>query len=106
MPDDDPLLALISPLAGAVLAVILSILVSATVAGRVADDYATGALIYTACVLWVIAGAVIVFVLAHKGETRRLSAGRVLLWTASIWLWPAFAWRAWRRRARPDADSG
>lgn len=100
--DDDPLLKLISPLAGVVLAVLISVMVSATVAGQIGDDYATRAWIYTVAVLWVLAGAVVVFMLTHRGETKTLSLGRVLLWTASIWLWPVFALRAVQRRRAPD----
>lgn len=96
--NDDPLLKFISPLAGVVLAVVLSVMVSATVAGQIGDDYATRAWIYTIAVLWVLVGAVVVFMLTHRGETKVLSVGRVLLWTASIWLWPVFALRALRRR--------
>jgi hypothetical protein len=97
--DEDPLLKLISPLAGVVLAVVLSVMLAATVAGNIGGDYATRAWIYTMAVLWVLAGAVVVFMLAHRGETRTLSVGRVLLWTASIWLWPVFALRAYQKRA-------
>jgi len=100
--DDDPLLKFISPLAGVVLAVVLSVMVSATVAGQIGDDYATRAWIYTIAVLWVLVGAVVMFMLAHRGETKILSVGRVLLWTASIWLWPVFALRAWQRRSASD----
>lgn len=96
--NDDPLLKFISPLAGVVLAVVLSVMVSATVAGQIGDDYATRAWIYTIAVLWVLVGAVVVFMLTHRGETKVLSVGRVLLWTASIWLWPVFAVRALQRR--------
>lgn len=96
--NDDPLLKFISPLAGVVLAVVLSVMVSATVAGQIGDDYATRAWIYTIAVLWVLVGAVVVFMLTHRGETKVLSVGRVLLWTASIWLWPVFALRALQRR--------
>jgi hypothetical protein len=102
MPDEDPLLKFISPLAGVVLAVVLSVMVSATIAGQIGDDYATRAWIYTAAVLWVLVGAVVVFMLAHRGENKTLSVGRVLLWTASIWLWPVFALRALQRRAAAD----
>jgi hypothetical protein len=103
--DDDPLLKLISPLAGVVLAVVLSVLVSATVAGNLGGDYSTRAWIYTIAVLWVLVGAVVVFMLAHRGETKTLSVGRVLLWTASIWLWPALALRALARRpGKPPAE--
>jgi hypothetical protein len=102
MPDDDPLLKVISPLAGVILAVVISVMVAATVAGRIGDDYDTRAWIYTFAVLWVLVGAVVVFMLAHRGESRNLSVGRVLLWTASIWLWPVFALQALQRRAAPD----
>ncbi len=95
---DDPLLKFISPLAGVVLAVVLSIVVAAWVAGNLGGDYSTRAWIYAAAVLWVVAGAVIVFMLIHKAETALLSPKRVLLWTASIWLWPVFALRYWPRR--------
>jgi hypothetical protein len=55
----------------------------------------------------VLIGAVVMFMLAHRGETKTLSVGRVLLWTASIWLWPAFALRAWQRRSgRSDPPRG
>jgi hypothetical protein len=100
--DDDPLLKFISPLAGVVLAVVLSVMVSATVAGQIGDDYATRAWIYTVAVLWVLVGAVVMFMLVHRGETKILSVGRVLLWTASIWLWPVFALRAWQQRSASD----
>jgi hypothetical protein len=101
--DDDPLLKFIAPLAGVVIAVVLSVLLSATVAGQIGDDYATRAWIYTGAVLWVLVGAVVVFMLVHRGETKPLSVGRVLLWTASIWLWPVLALRALPRRP-PDDD--
>jgi hypothetical protein len=38
------------------------------------------------------------FILAHRSVGGRLSPGRVLLWTATIWLWPVFALLARRRR--------
>jgi len=102
--DDDPLLKFISPLAGVVLAVVLSVLLSATVAGQVGEDYSTRAWIYTVAVLWVVVGAVVVFMLAHRGETATLSVRRVLLWTISIWLWPALALRSLTRRGAPTRD--
>ena len=98
--DNDPLLRYGAPLAAVVFAVILSLLLSATVAGRVDADYATRALVYTVLVLWMLVGAVVMFLLAHRSESGRLSLGRVLLWTATIWLWPVFALLAWRRRER------
>ena len=55
-------------------------------------------MVYTVLVLWVLAGAVVMFILAHRAEGGRLSPARVLLWTATIWLWPLFALLAWQRR--------
>jgi hypothetical protein len=81
-----------------VIAVILSVVVAAGLAGQLEGDYSTRALVYTALVLWVLVGAVVMFILAHRGEGGRLSPGRVLLWAATIWLWPLFALLAWRRR--------
>jgi uncharacterized membrane protein len=100
--NDDPLLKFISPLAGVVLAVLLSVMVSAMVAGHFGFDDTAPAEIYTASVLWVVVGAVVVFMLTHRGESKTLSVGRVLLWTASIWLWPVFALRALQRRKPPN----
>ena len=97
-PDNDPLVRFGAPLAAVVFAVLLSILVAATLAGQLDADYETRALAYTALVLWVLAGAVVMFVLAHRSEGGRFSLPRVLLWTATIWLWPIFALLAWRRK--------
>jgi hypothetical protein len=89
-PDNDPLLKYGSPLAGVLIAIIISMMLAATVAGQLDGDYQTRAIVYTAAVLWVLAGAAVMFLLAHRGESGRLSVGRVLLWTISIWLWPLF----------------
>lgn len=96
--DDDPLTRYGAPLAAVVFAVILSILVSAMLAGQLGEEYSTRAAVYTGLVLWVVVGAAVMFVLAHRSEGGRLSPARVLLWTATIWLWPVFALLAWRRR--------
>jgi heme/copper-type cytochrome/quinol oxidase subunit 2 len=101
--DDDPLLKFISPLAGVVIAVVLSIMAAAAVAGQIGDDYATRAWIYTGAVVWVLIGAVLMFMLAHRGETQPLSARRVLLWAVTIWLWPVFAARLLPSRRPPPA---
>jgi len=97
--EDDPLLKFIGPLAGLVLAVVLSVLASAFVAGQIGDDYTTRVTIYGVAVLWVVVGAVVMFWLTRGAERGALSVGRVLLWAASIWLWPVFALH---RRAKPD----
>jgi peptidoglycan/LPS O-acetylase OafA/YrhL len=96
--DNDPLIRYGAPLAAVLLAVVLSILIAAVTAGQFEGDYSTRAAIYTVLVLWVLVGAVLMFILAHRSEGGRLSPGRVLLWTATIWLWPVFALLAWQRR--------
>ncbi len=90
MREDDPLTRYGPPLASVLLAVVMSILVAAMMAGQIEGPYQTRALVYGGFVLWVLLGAVVVFVLAHRGEAGRLSMVRVLLWVASIWLWPIF----------------
>jgi hypothetical protein len=96
--DNDPLVRYGAPLAAVLIAVVLSVLVAALAAGQLEGDYSTRAAVYAALVLWVIVGAVTMFILAHRAEGGRLSAGRVLLWSATIWLWPVFALLAWQRR--------
>jgi hypothetical protein len=90
VPNDDPLTRYGPPLVGVILAVVLSILVAAMVAGQLEGAYEKRALVYAGFVLWVLLGAAVVFILAHRGEAGRLSIARVLLWAASIWLWPVF----------------
>ena len=99
MREDDPLTQYGSALAAVILAVVLSIMVAAMIAGQIDAEYQTRALVYTGFVLWVLFGAVVVFVLAHRGEAGRLSIVRVLLWAASIWLWPVFLLLRRRRRS-------
>jgi len=96
--DNDPLVRYGAPLAAVLLAVVLSVMAAALLAGQLEGEYSTRALVYAALVLWVIAGAAVMFILAHRSEGGRLSAGRVLLWTATIWLWPVFALLAWQGR--------
>jgi hypothetical protein len=89
--DNDPLVRYGAPLAAVLIAVVVSIMIAAMLAGLLEGDYSTRALVYTGLVLWVLVGAVVMFILAHRSEGGRLSPGRVLLWTATIWLWPVFA---------------
>lgn len=90
---NDPLKQYGVPLAGVLIAVVLSVLVAAMVAGQIGDTYQTRTFIYAGFVLWVLVGAAVMFVIAHRGEgdrSTRLTIARVLLWAASIWLWPVF----------------
>ncbi|RVT53580.1 hypothetical protein [Rubrivivax albus] len=94
---DDPLWRLRHALAGMALALLLSVLLAALL-GRVlgdlvADSYGLRVALYSALLVYVIVGAGLLFVRVAQHETRPLSAGRVLLWLASLWLWPALLLR-------------
>lgn len=97
---DDPLWRLRHALAGMALALLASVLLAA-VLGRVvgdliADSYGLRVALYSGLLVYVIVGAVLLFLRVAQHETRPLSAGRVLLWLASLWLWPVLLVR--RRR--------
>lgn len=89
---DDPLWRLRHALAGMAIALLLSVLIAALL-GRwigdlIADSYGLRAGLYSALLLYVVVGAVLLFVKVAQHETRPLSAGRILTWLASLWLWP------------------
>lgn len=97
---DDPLWRLRHALAGMALALLASVLLAALL-GRlagdlIADSYGLRVALYSGLLVYVIVGAGLLFVRVAQHETRPLSAGRVLLWLASLWLWPALLLR--RRR--------
>ena len=92
MLDNDPLWRLRHALAGVALALLLSVLLAA-VAGRVVgdalgDSYGTRVAVYGALLLYLLAGALVLFVRVARHETQPLSARRVGLWLASLWAWP------------------
>lgn len=89
---NDPLWKLRHALAGVGLALLLSVLVAA-LAGRLlgdalGGDYATRVTVYGVLLLFVVVGAVVLFVKVAQHETRPLTPGRVVTWLASLWLWP------------------
>jgi MFS family permease len=91
--ETDPLWRLRHAVFGMGLALLASVLVAA-VAGRVlgdlfGDSYERRLYIYLGLLAYVIAGAVVLFVRVAQHETRPASAGRVAMWLASLWLWPA-----------------
>lgn len=89
MPGNDPLERLARPLAGVLIAVVISTLVAALIGGAMPLDYAGRAWVYTGVLCYVIAGAVVVFRRVAAAETRPLTPARILQWTLSLWLWPA-----------------
>ena len=100
MQQNDPLWRLRHALAGLALALLLSLPLAA-LGGRVlgdlvADSYAWRAGIYAVLLAYVMTGAVLLFQRVAQHETRPLSAGRLLRWLLSLWLWPALL--AWPRR--------
>jgi predicted anti-sigma-YlaC factor YlaD len=92
MLDNDPLWRLRHALAGLGLALLLSVFVAALL-GRVLGDlfvgsYGARVAVYSLLLLYVVIGAVVLFIKVAQHETRPLSAARVLTWFASLWLWP------------------
>ncbi len=105
MPDDprdnDVLWRLRHALAGIGLALLLSVPLAA-LAGRwigdlLADSYALRTALYCGLLLYLLVGAAVLFTRVARHETRSLSLRRVLLWLASLWLWPLLLLR--KRRA-------
>ena len=89
---NDPLWKLRHALAGLALALLLSVL-AAALAGRLlgdafGGDYGTRVTVYGLLLLHVVVGAGVLFIKVAQHETRPLTAGRVLTWFASLWLWP------------------
>lgn len=105
MLEDDPLWRLRHALAGLALALLLSVPVAALIARAaadlVADSYALRAGLYGVLLLHVVVGAVLLFVRVAQHETRPLRPARLLLWLASLWLWPLLL--TGRRRPPPGA---
>ena len=97
MPVDDPLYRLRHAIAGVLLALLLSVLLAALL-GRVlgdafGDSYALRTGLYAMLLLYVVIGAAVLFTRVAAYEARALSARRVGLWLASLWLWPLLLMR-------------
>lgn len=90
-PDDDPLIRLLRPLSAVLLATALNVLVAAMIGGALPFEYSGRAWTYAGLMLYVLAGAVLLFRASGTAEAEAgapLSAARVGRWMVSIWLWP------------------
>lgn len=102
---NDPLWNLRHALAGVCLALLLSVPVAALLGSALGDalggTYGWRAGVYSALLLYLVAGAFVLFAKVARHETRPLSAQRVGLWLVSLWLWPGLWLMAARRPVTP-----
>jgi putative Ca2+/H+ antiporter (TMEM165/GDT1 family) len=94
--DNDPLIRLMRPLLGVLAATFINVLIAAMIGGALPFEYSGRAWSYTALVLYVIVGAVMIFRLTAEAE-RDFSPARVVKWALSIWLWPLLMLASRRR---------
>lgn len=103
MLDNDPLYRLRHALAGMAIALVLSVPLAALVARGLGDafggSYGVRAAIYSVVLMYLVVGAGVLFAKVARHETRALSLRRLLLWLASLWLWPVLLFT--RRRPPP-----
>lgn len=100
--ENDPLWKLRHALVGVGLALLASVFIAAFAGAflgdaLVGDSYGARVGFYSALLLYVVVGAGVLFAKVARHETRPVSAGRLLLWVASLWLWPGLWWAAKRR---------
>lgn len=103
MYENDPLWKMRHALTGVALA-LLACVVMAALLGRVFGDllggtYAWRVGVYSALLLYVVTGAVVLFAKVARHETRPVSGGRVVRWTLSLWLWPLLLALGGRKRS-------
>jgi hypothetical protein len=103
MYDNDPLWKMRHALAGVALALLACVLVAA-VLGRLLGDllggtYAWRVGVYSALLLYVVTGAVVLFAKVARHETSPVSTSRVVRWTLSLWLWPLLLALGARKRS-------
>jgi hypothetical protein len=92
----DPLARYGKPLAAVLIAVAISVFIAALIGGSLPFEYTGRAVSYLVLVLYIIVGAFVIFRLVAEGE-QALTPGRLLKWTASLWVWPLLA-LLYRRR--------
>ena len=74
-------------LAGSCLAVIASVPLTAWLGRLFGTTYDMRVAIYGGLLLWVVVGAVSIFLIT-RGSAVRLTLGKIGLWFVSTWLWP------------------
>jgi hypothetical protein len=55
--------------------------------------------VYSALLLYVVTGAVVLFAKVARHETSPVSTSRVVRWTLSLWLWPLLLALGARKRS-------
>lgn len=112
--ENDPLWKLRHALAGLGLALLLSVFAAAFI-GRVLGDvfggsgpegYTARVIVYSLLLLHVVIGAGVLFAKVARYETRPVSAGRVLTWFLSLWLWPLLLFAAKKAPGAPPPAGG
>lgn len=99
---EDPLWKLRHALAGVGIALLLSVFVAAFSGAAIGDLFGGGyglrVGVYAGLLLYVVAGAAVLFVKVAQFETTPLSFSRVATWFASLWLWPLLLASRGRRK--------
>ena len=108
MLDNDPLYKLRHALLGLVLALGLSVPLAAWLGSVLTDvfvdSYGARVAVYSVLLVYVVAGAVMLFIKVAQHETRPLTAGRLLMWLASLWCWPLLLLRRGGAPAASDQN--
>ena len=98
---EDPLWKMRHALTGVGLALLLSVFAAAFAGAALGDliggDYGTRVAVYGGLLLYVVVGAVVLFIKVAQHETRPVSFSRIATWFASLWLWPALLLATKRR---------
>jgi hypothetical protein len=106
--DNDPLYKLRHALLGLMLALGLSVPLAAWLGswltGLFVDSYGARVAVYSVLLVYVIAGAVMLFIKVARYETRPLSFKRLLMWLASLWCWPLLLLRRDSGEKAPDQN--
>ena len=91
--ENDPLWTLRHALVGLAVSLLLSVPIAALlgrwIGGLIGDDYGSRVAVYGVLLLYVLVGAVVLFVRVGQHEKKPLGPARMLLWLISLWAWPA-----------------